>query len=105
MNKLKPVNILRFEELSIKRIIPLIKDDPEVVKFFPDAFFEEGVAADRKYFFDVLATIRPEYVKDMVEHAFKQRGNTETEEMQANCIQVSKNWQEQLTKIPFYSRT
>ena len=81
MNKLKPVNIPRFDELSIKRIMPLIKDDPDIVKYYPDAFFEEGVVADRRYFFDVLATIRPEYVKDMVEHAFKQRGSNETEEM------------------------
>ena len=86
MHKLKPVNIPRFEELSIKRIMPLIKDDPDVVKYYPDAFFEEGVVADRRYFFDVLATIRPDYVKDMVEHAFTQRGTIETDQMQANCI-------------------
>ena len=58
---LRTVHVPKFDELSVKHIYPKIKDDREVMLYLPDVL-PKGREPDRAYLFNVLNTLRPEYV-------------------------------------------
>ena len=68
----KFINIPRFDEISVKSIFPLFAEDLELMQYFPDQFPKEK-GPTREYFFTVLNTVYPDYVKSLVEHANKMR--------------------------------
>ena len=61
MSELKSVNVPKFDELSVKNIFPLIRQDAEVMKNFQDEY-PKGREPDRTYTFNVLNTLRNQYV-------------------------------------------
>ena len=93
MSQLRSINVPKFDEVSVKKIWPLIKQDPEVLVYFPDDY-SKGREPDRKYTFDILNTVRPEYVKKMIEHAFTIRNAVTEEGKHEDEILVSPEWQE-----------
>ena len=36
MDEIKPKNVPKYDELSVKNIFPHLKDDPEVMAYFPN---------------------------------------------------------------------
>ena len=65
MSELKSVNVPKFDELSVKNIFPLIRQDAEVMKYFPDDY-PKGREPDRTYTFNVLNTLRNLYVQEII---------------------------------------
>ena len=61
MSELKSVNVPKFDELSVKNIFALIRQDAEVMIYFPDDY-PKGREPDRTYTFNVLNTLRNQYV-------------------------------------------
>ena len=100
MSALRSINVPKFDEVSVKTIWPLIKQDPEVLVFFPDDY-AKGRVPYRKYTFDILNTVRPEYVQKMIEHACTVRHAITEAGQHDDEILVSTEWQEQLRAIPF----
>jgi hypothetical protein len=74
MSELKSVNVPKFDELSVKNIFPLIRQDAEVMKYFPDEY-PKGREPDRTYTFNVLNTMRNQYVQDIIKHAHNIRNS------------------------------
>ena len=58
---------------------------------------------DREYFFNVLATHAPDYVKNLIEYANFQRMAAGSKNTEDKTIQISDNWMEALQAIPFVS--
>ena len=50
-----------YDELSVKAMWPMFKADQAFTKYFPDKY-PVGKGPPRKYFFDILNTIYPEYL-------------------------------------------
>ena len=50
----------------------------EVMMYFPDKL-PKGKLPERKYFFDVLSTIKPDYTDNLIRHANEQRHKTKME--------------------------
>ena len=69
--------------------------DPTMMSFFPDKYPKDK-GPPREYFFNVLNTIHPEYLRQVMEHANKQRMTVEGEDMKKESIQMSEFWEEQL---------
>ena len=65
MSELKSVNVPKFDELSVKNIFPLIRQDVEVMKYFPDDY-PKGREPDCTYTFNVLNTLRNQYVQEII---------------------------------------
>ena len=65
MSELKSVNVPKFDELSVKNIFPLIRQDAEVMKYFWYDY-PKGREPDRTYTFNVLNTLRNQYVQDII---------------------------------------
>ena len=38
LSELRTVNVPKFDELSVKNIFPLIRQDAEVMQYFPDSY-------------------------------------------------------------------
>ena len=72
------------------------------MQFLPDPR-PDGRLPDRTYFFNVLNTLKPEYMKNVIEHANNQRMAAENEAMEKETIEISHEWWEKLRDIPFVS--
>jgi hypothetical protein len=47
MSALRSINMPKFDELSVKRVYPLIQRDQELMMYFPDRY-PKGRTADRE---------------------------------------------------------
>ena len=97
------IEVPHYDELSVKALWPQLAGDESVAKFFPDKF-AEGKGPGREYFFNVVNTVLPDFLKQMLDHANKQRMTAEGEKGQAESIQISQFWEEQLKAMPYLSR-
>ena len=77
-NEVKPVNVPLYDELSVKKFYPMVLDDKEVMKYLPDPTPDIRLP-DRKYFFNILNTVKPEYMKNVIEFANNQRMSGQAE--------------------------
>ena len=64
------IQVPHYEELSVKALWPQMAEDPEVAKYFPNDF-AAGKGPGRDYFFNVVNTIMPDFLKQMMDHANK----------------------------------
>jgi hypothetical protein len=97
------VNMPRYDELSVKNLFPKFANDPEFMSLMPDRL-PKGKTVDREYFFNCLNTVRPDYVKDMVDHANNLRFKAGQKNNEMDEIKVSDHWWDELNSMPFISR-
>jgi len=74
-NQVNFIHVPYFDELSVKNLWEDVKDDEEIQYYFQDKFPNEK-GPNRKYFFDILNTIHPIYLRNIMEHSSKQRYTT-----------------------------
>ena len=58
LSDVKMINVPKYEELSVKKLFPYLKDDPIFMMYLPDKY-PKGHPPDREYFFNVLNTLNP----------------------------------------------
>ena len=67
-SEVKFIRVPDYDELSVKAIWKDVKGDPELSRYFPDD--PNGLKLPpREYFFNVLNSVQPEFVKSIVSHA------------------------------------
>lgn len=96
------IEVPHYEELSVKTLYPMFSKDPAMMCYFPDKY-PEGKRPPREYFFNVLNTVHPNYLEQIMGHANKQRMTAEGDAMKKESITVSEYWQEQLKSMPYLS--
>ena len=104
---LKKVDVLtievpRYDELSVKNIYPQFKKDPIIMSYFPD-HYPANKGPPRDYFFNILNSLQPEYVSELLSYANKQRHSAEGEAMKNETIKISQFWAEELASMPYLS--
>lgn len=67
-----------YDELSVFRLWPEMKNDSEFMKYFPSKF-PKGRLPDRNYFFNILNTVMEAYVEQIMSHANKARTSATNE--------------------------
>ena len=72
LNKVKRVNMPHYDELSVFRLWPEMKNDSEFMKYFPSKFPERRLP-DQNYFFNILNTVMEVYFEQIMSHANKAR--------------------------------
>ena len=70
------VHVSHYQELSVKNLWKDMKDDVELMKYFQDDYADDKGPC-RKYFFDILSTLYPEYLEQIMQHAATQRYTAE----------------------------
>ena len=56
------IQVPHYDEVSVKNLYPQFKKDPTMMSFFPDKYPKDK-GPPREYFFNILNTIHPEYLK------------------------------------------
>lgn len=102
MAKVKPVNVPNYDELSVKRLYPLLKEDPELSQYLPDVTSKSRLPA-RDYFFTVLNTLQPAYLEAIIKKAQDSRLAVTEESNKIEAIYATQEWVEQLSMHPFMS--
>ena len=74
------IEVPHYDELSVKALWPMFKADQAFIKYFPDKY-PVGKGPPRNYFFDILNTIYPEYLGQVLHHANEQRHAITGEQM------------------------
>ena len=64
----REIAIPSYDELSVKALWPQFKKDAEFLQYFPDTY-PAGKGPPRKYFFDILNTLHPDYLNQVLKHA------------------------------------
>ena len=103
--KKKDVNFVKvphFEELAVKKLWRDLKSDTAFNIYFQNSFPDERGPC-RKYFFDIINTIYPEYVSQIMSHASKQRYGDEAMAAENQTIQATPEWYDALQNQPFRS--
>ena len=102
LKELKQVNVPFYDELAIKHIYPLVKNDSKVMRYFPSKL-PEGRLPDRDYFWNVLNTVNEPYVSQLIKHANELRMTASKEKEAQEVIQVTDEWWDKLNQVPFMS--
>ena len=102
-SEVRYVTVPHYDELSVKGLYPMFAKDAEMMSYFPSKY-PKGKQAPREYFFNILATLHPDYLQNVMNHANKQRHTSEGEAMQRESIQISQFWEEQLRSMPYLSQ-
>ena len=97
------MTVPHYDELSVKALWPHVKKDADFTKYFPDTY-PAGKGPPRQYFFDVLNTLQPEYLQQVMKHANEQRMSANTADQKEESIAISKFWEEELKAMPYLSR-
>ena len=64
------IQVPHYDELSVKALWPQFAGDEDVAKYFPD-HFAVGKGPGREYFFNIINTVQPDFLKQIVDHANK----------------------------------
>ena len=97
------MNVPFYDELSVVKIWPMVQKDPEIMKYFP-AKLPKGRVPDRSYFFNVMNTFQSSYIEGLIRNANNQRNSVTNEEKAMEAIEVTEDWWDALTAMPFTSR-
>ena len=70
--------------------------------FFPSRL-PKGRMPERHYFFNILNTVHPNYTKELIAVAQKNRNQASGQASDHGVVKVSDDWWEKLNSIPFIS--
>ena len=62
------INVPIIEELSVLKVLDMIRDDDDIKRYFPDEFFTKKTP-ERKFFFDVINTVYEDFLPPLINHA------------------------------------
>ena len=96
------IAVPHYDELSVKNLWPEVKKDGKFLQYFPSVY-PKGKGPPRKYFFDVLNTVMPEYLSMILNHANEARMAADGEKMQNQSIHISPFWEQELKALPYLS--
>ena len=97
------IAVPQWDELSVMKLWKDLKDDAAFNVYFQDTYVDQK-APNREYFFNILNTIYPEYLKNIVDHARDQRFTLTAEDAKPQAIRATDEWLEALNKLPYKSR-
>ena len=93
----------KLDELGIKHMLIMIKDDVELKRYFPDEYFKKLVP-DRAFFFNTINTMYPEFLSTLISNAHQQRMHVDESYQAEQTIEASDEWLANLQAIPFVSK-
>ena len=95
------LDVPRYKELSVHNIWSLVYEVPDLAQYFPT--LQPNRTPDRNYMFAILATLRNEKTKNMIQNARKNRSPNAPEEVN-NMIFINKNIYEEIMGVASQKR-
>ena len=103
-DQVKIINIPHYDELSCSGVSKLVRSDPVVQKYFKDEWVEEKQHVNREFFFNVINTLYPDYLPNLIKHASKQRFSAHEKPEAEETILCTEDWAKELAEHPYYSK-
>ena len=66
------IHVPQYDEISVKMLWPEVNKDPDFLRYFPSVY-PKNRGPPRDYFFNILNTVMPDYLGQLLDHANKQR--------------------------------
>ena len=92
-----------YAEISVKNLYDDVMNDPEVAVYLPTREQCSNKLPERHFFFGVLATVRTDYMKEIIKEAHDRRYKLQENDKKREGILLSDAWLEELTKHPYFS--
>ena len=91
ISEVKFVHVPQYDELSVGKLWPQVKTQKEVNKYLPDRL-RKGQTISRPYFFNILNTILPAYVKKLIAHANNRRFADGISDHKTDFMELTEVW-------------
>ena len=78
-------------------------EDPEVSQYLPSLEENTNKLPERDFFFGVLATLKGDYLRQIISEAHLSRMNGEEDKEASQTIMIKSEWLEELNKHPYIS--
>ena len=101
--QLRPVEMPKYDELSVVSLIAEIMKEKELAKFFPEQRTKADLP-DPQFFFNVANTMDPEYLAALLKHAHDLRFGAKNPQDNPTTIEVNEHWAMEIQASQFYSR-
>ena len=95
MNEINYIKVPIIEELSVLKVLEMIKEDDHIKTFYPDEFFTKKTP-EREFFFNVLNTVYEDFLPPLISHAESQSMVGEVKEQQEEVILATDDWVNEL---------
>ena len=96
------MQVPHYDELSVRRLWPEMRKDADFLAYFPTKYPKDK-GPPRDYFFNLLNTLYPEYLQQLMTHANKERMEAGGVGQQNESIKISQFWEEELKAMPYLS--
>ena len=92
-----------YDELSVKNLYADAMKDELVKDYLPDLEQNSNRVPERDFFFGILNSLRPQYIKKVIEDANKVRYEVDVKDPQKDYIMLDEDWYKELMKYPYFS--
>jgi len=96
-------NVPKYEELSVKNLYSDAMNDSELEPYLPNLEQNSNRLPEREFFFGIMGTVKPDYLKKIIDDANKVRYEANDTKVQSDYIVIDDDWLQELTKHPYYS--
>lgn len=66
--KVKTIEVPKYKELCVKKVMEAIVNDAELIKHLPDLTMSKKLP-DRDFLFNIINSLRPEYMESIIDTA------------------------------------
>jgi hypothetical protein len=102
-NEVVHLDVPRYSELSVKNLFDDALGDEILKMYLPTKKQLSNKFPEREFFFGVLATMKRQYLTDVIRDANNDRFKAQEDSETQNRIVVSSSWMDELTAHPYYS--
>jgi len=103
MTEVRFINPPAFDEIGIKALYDEALKMQGKTKYFPDKYAKSR-QCDRSYFYNVLNSLYPEEVKEVINHANRQRFTITEEKARDESIVITNDWKKEIAEYPYISK-
>ena len=98
---IKNKNVIFFEipdypEFAAKNVWPLIKENPDLLDYFPD--FKDTQLPEKEFLYGILCSLNPDVVRELVATGVKNRSPLKQED-KSELIEVTKNLKDSILSL------
>ena len=91
MDKIKPIKVPLLAEINVKDLWAKYREMPELNRYLPDRV-PKGRQLDRTFFFNIMNTVAPDTLREIIDHSLKVRNVTDTELEKKETIELTEDW-------------
>ena len=88
--------IPKYPELATKNIWPLVKENEDLMIYFPD--LKASQLPEKEFMYGILSTLRPDAIREIIASSLKNRSPIEQED-KGDLVEVSNELKDSITSL------